>query len=831
MLRSPWRLGALAALALAACPTPSTGSGADAATEDAATAPWAPDAGRAACAAGSMVALDGGCVPVGWTQCGPGFEPDPSGWGCLDVQPEGDCPAATMPALGQRDCQPVGPATCPEGFAPDPSGWGCREVLPAVACTGATMEILGQLQCQPIGDCLAPFPPAGATVFVDAAFADAQLDATHFRTISAALQAAPAGAVVAVESGTYAESLLLDRAVSLVGRCAEKVILDGAGGALPGLEVRRDATVRGLTLRDQRWGILVVSGAQLLVDQCLLEANRGIGLRVEGGSGGVHSLATIQHSVVRGTLPDQGTMGHGVVAAYGGQVDLESSVVAGNVTAGVDVLYAGTDQVKSRGKVVRSIVRDTQAKANGTLGVGLEVVGASLEVRQSAVLASHSAGVSSTKGAEATVVGSVIRETGCAAAGCAELVVTAASRLVLEGSTVVGQGVEALWVDQKSDAALTRSALRVLTPCASEENCSVAYADDASLAMDGTALVGGGGAGLWLAGSHATLASCLVRDTVLGSQGQSYGIEVEGPSTLEAGASAVVNAVGQGVRIFEGSGVLTGSIVASTRSSAAQVDLISSGINVPAAGSLTLAGSAVVGNAGWGLVVGGNARVATTVVRDSVVDSSGHFGRGIQVGYGGSLDLQYGLLLRNREVGLAVYSQGSTLKASHLVVRGTLPDAANDLGFGVVVIGHAAATLEASAVVDCHLIGIGAADASALTVRASLVAGTTAGDWGGPGNGLIANVGSVLRAEDCQVRDTDGAALVVAGASASASRCVVNGNVTAVHVQTGSSLAEAEVPPEGPGALQVLVDPWSIFYDNVTRVGAGIIPLPSLPDP
>ncbi len=112
---------------------------------------------------------DPGCI--GWQTCPPGLEHDPSGAGCREILPEGECPAGTMPVLGERTCAPVGPQTCAAGFVKAASGWGCDAVLPAKACTGATRDELGNATCVPVGDCGAAFPPANATVFVDAAFA------------------------------------------------------------------------------------------------------------------------------------------------------------------------------------------------------------------------------------------------------------------------------------------------------------------------------------------------------------------------------------------------------------------------------------------------------------------------------------------------------------------------------------------------------------------------------------------------------------------------------------------------------------------------------------
>src|SRR5205085_374296 len=119
----------------------------------------------------------------------------------------------------------------------DASGWGCVDYK-SVGCDGATRESAASADCVPVGNCDAPFPPAGAIV-VDDSFTDAQVDATHFKTISAAIDAATAGATVAIESGTYAEEIKIGKSLKLVGRCAEKVVITpGAFGATdPGILV------------------------------------------------------------------------------------------------------------------------------------------------------------------------------------------------------------------------------------------------------------------------------------------------------------------------------------------------------------------------------------------------------------------------------------------------------------------------------------------------------------------------------------------------------------------------------------------------------------------
>ena len=152
--------------------------------------------------------------------CPGGFAPLDGGAGCVALRSATECAAGTMPVLGSTGCIAVGVRSCAPGFVKDSSGWGCRDVISATPCLGATREKLGSTTCVPVSDCGAAFPPAGATFFVSAQYTAAQLDATHYDTIGAAVAAADAGTIIAIDEGTYAGSIGVPRSMSLVGKCA-----------------------------------------------------------------------------------------------------------------------------------------------------------------------------------------------------------------------------------------------------------------------------------------------------------------------------------------------------------------------------------------------------------------------------------------------------------------------------------------------------------------------------------------------------------------------------------------------------------------------------------
>jgi hypothetical protein len=247
------------------------------------------------------------------------------------------CPPGTMPVSGRADCLAIGWRDCPANFEPDPTGWGCLDITPSAACTGATRGALGARTCRSVGDCNAPFPPAQATFFVDPAHAE---DATHRRSLSAALLAAPDGATIAVERGTYTEATLeLRKKVVLVGRCAAQVIVQSDGSDRAGLvilgDTGPDTVVRGLTLRNFLWGTDIAFGGQLRVRDAVFDRNRETGLTVRAGG-----KVTLENCLVRETQPNAANrLGLGAYVSDGATLDVRDSTFDANTGAGIWVVH------------------------------------------------------------------------------------------------------------------------------------------------------------------------------------------------------------------------------------------------------------------------------------------------------------------------------------------------------------------------------------------------------------------------------------------------------------------------------------------------------------
>ena len=284
--------------------------------------------------------------------CADGFTADARGL-CLETIAPDDCRPGTRPQIGSKTCVPVGVTTgCDHD---DPSGWGCIDQPAPTACEGATREANGA--CIPIGDCDAAFPPAGAIV-VDGSLATE--DATHKKTIAAALAIVTNGATIAIERGTYPEAIHLQTSnVSIIGRCAAQTILQSAGVEDPGilLEKAKGTKISGLTLKGAYYGgIDVYDGSDATIEDVVVDGPRSFGIIADA------STAKVMRSKVSGLTVYQNRGGWGISAGAGAQVD----VLDVNIVGGTSAVYAGTNDATIN---VFQLVASGQ-KPDGTIRAG-----------------------------------------------------------------------------------------------------------------------------------------------------------------------------------------------------------------------------------------------------------------------------------------------------------------------------------------------------------------------------------------------------------------------------------------------------------------------------
>lgn len=470
--------------------------------EGQARGPWgcAPLAAES-CPAGQRPELGrADCVPVGVPTCPGGFVADPSGLGCAPILAN-SCGPGTRAQLGQEGCVPVGFTTCPDGFVLAEDGWGCTARLPRPACAEGRRDAIGAGSCSPIGDCAAPFPPE-VTRWVDPTRAE---DGTHHHGLTAAIQAAAPGEVIAVEAGSYTdEGLRLDKPLTLIGRCAEQVLLNGTG-TVPGLGITADGVVvRGFTLIGHRPGILVAQGAEAELHDLQITAPVTAGLlALHAGTLAHASGLRIDRASALGQTP-----GVGVQVQRGARAELLDVEVVGSSGYGFVVLEAGSTLTATRA-VIRQV---NLVSAGGAGGQGV-VIG---------------------EGTEGQLYQSTIRD-------------TARGGLVAQGGVLRGRGLELVdsGRSRPSDAAGINA----------NGGGRVELSDVRISAARLT------GAGAFDGGSALSLTRATISAGQVGANGLGLGLIVQGNANVELLDSAIVGQPSSAVAAFRGALTVRGSLL------------------------------------------------------------------------------------------------------------------------------------------------------------------------------------------------------------------------------------------------------------------------------
>jgi hypothetical protein len=639
MLRAPALLLALTAIACTATPAGEPDAGADCEGCD------------VVCPAG-FVALDGGA-------------------GCVALLPAAECPAGTKPTLGKADCTPVGVRACAPGFAPDVSGWGCHDVLPALPCTGATREKLGFTTCAPVSDCAAAFPSAGATLFVSAQYDAGQLDATHFSTVVAAVAAAGAGAVIAIDEGTYLGTVAPRVPVSLVGRCAEKVVVSPGPDAGSGLVFANlnGAVARNLTVRGFVGGVAVFGGSADL-SGLVLEDNVLVGLTVSNAG----ATATLRDSVIRGTRASPGGTAVAAIAQKQGTLLLEEVALSGN-----EYLAAAATSPDAGLALRRSVVRDTfpltQGPAAGKSGIGAYVSNnAWLLIEESALLNNTSGGVlASTSGGiapgSATVRRSTVRDTRASPA--------------FENQ---GRGVEA-----SNGASVT------------VEDCTMSGNAEYEVLVTKAA--------------HAFLSYSTTVGAADAAVAGGPGLLVSNDAQAEATSMAFVRPHLVSVEAEKGGRLsLTGSLVTDVVLTPAAVATGSAGLGVVVrtGAALTLVDSVVRRTVGVGLLVDASSATLAQSLVQQTLPLGLDFGRAVSVQSQAQFTATGSAFKDSREISVFAFDPGSQVALTDCSVEDTVADGHGRIGYGVVALTGATLTLTGSTVTGSAGVGVVADEASVL---------------------------------------------------------------------------------------------------------------------
>ncbi len=722
------------------------------------------------------------CVAVGPGPCTPPFTGDGSEWGC---RPElaAECAAGTISLLGSTECLPIGFFDCPLGFALDDGA--CAEVV-APACTGAARAALGEPGCAPIGDCAAPFPPPDASVVVGPA------------TLAEALAMAASGAVIALDAGTYHEPIAIDRPVTLIGRCAEQVIVETA--TVPVVRASAPGTITGVTLRGGAGGV-VASGSLALREVVIEGASLG-GVTALGGAADVR----VERSVIRGVRSAaDGSRGRGASVEEGAQLALVEVEVDDVREVGAIAVGAGS-RLRIEQSVIRGVrpsgagngglalvaiaggdARVSDASLSDAIGEGILVSGAGSAVMAEGVTVHDigagpgNAGVRVESGAELTAVGiAIVRATGAAL-----LADGAGTYAELTGARIAATRPDSTGFSGGAFAA--ESALISLTRARIEDVVLGVVAVDAEVTVIDSGLTGGPGSiGVFVQGGALTMSASLLT-----------GHEVAGVS-IERGGSARIEDT-----------LIQGFPVPGRRNA--------SGIDLHEGSSATVERSAIVDYEGQGVLLrdASSATIAEALI--GPIRSGPQVGIGIAASGRSRLDLDR---VRVQGVeGLGVVSADGPLAIDRSAVLDTQPlDTVTPAG----IVAGGPTVLAGTALVGNAGVGV-IIGGGRTRLDGVLIAGTRALSDGGFGHGLIAESATVTVASSSLVaNDTVGA--FFDASRALVDRTLIMRNGVGVHAQSGSTLIEGRA--REPVDLEVVFTSEVLFLDNQTRVGTGQLPIP-----
>jgi hypothetical protein len=380
------------------------------------------------------------------------------------------------------------------------------------------------------------------------------------------------------------------------------------------------------------------------------------------------STLVLRGSVVRDTKANGASeFSRGLVAAEGSDVSVVSTLVTGN--QGVGALASASKLVVSG-----SVVRDNLSNDNGHGGSGIQgEEGSDVSVLSSLVAGNLVRGIA-VSGSKLLLAGSAVVDTRSGDMVPTGVQVAEGSEASVLSSLVAG--------NRGSGAAIGASTLVVadsgVRDSRSDEpgkgGCGILAWDQAQVSVESSLVAGNQACGLGLAGSTLVVDRSVVRDT----------------EALENGK------LGRGITALEGSDVsILSSLVADNRET---------GVSVFAS-KLAMAGS---------------------VVRDTLADPSGYFGRGIEAREGASVSVRSSLLAGNGDAGILAYA--ATLVLAGSVVRDTKAGATGEFGMGVMASGGASSAVLGSSIEGNKTVGVAAGNAGTVeSLRYCLVSGTGPG--------------------------------------------------------------------------------------------------------
>jgi hypothetical protein len=303
------------------------------------------------------------------------------------------------------------------------------------------MALPGETSCRKVADCApgtwSDIPVDGNTVYVDQSYALGMSDGSvmhPWTTIQAALDAAPSDALVAVAEGTYLESLLITKPVSLWGSCPDLVEVSGSPSVhiqTTSVEIHRLGVTGGTGFLIERTGQVLLESVwihdttgegvnatdlglptKVTLRDSLIDTARGVAVSGWGAD------FAVERTVLRGTQPYAGgDFGRGISAAQDANTGLGCQFTINRVLV-EDMFDVGIGLFGCDITIEDTLVRRTASnQIGGTFGSGIEAplltnngTRSYLRLRRSVIEDSHFCGVC-TYDSELEMEATTVRDT------------------------------------------------------------------------------------------------------------------------------------------------------------------------------------------------------------------------------------------------------------------------------------------------------------------------------------------------------------------------------------------------------------------------------------
>ncbi len=576
---------------------------------------------------------------------------------------------------------------CPKGFlAVAEAGlqpWQMPGCVPALAECGA--DPFGGL-----GD-------AAGRVFALAA-ATGPADGTRaqpFGKLAAAVAAAPSGGEVVVGEGIYPESVLIDKTLTVRGRCPFLVaVVAQATG--PALRVK-GAAAQAVTVRDLSLG---GASAGLYVDASATAVAHGVFVTNATGSGVVAAKSgavKVVDSVIAETTPGAEWHGQGAWVTSGGQMSLHRVRLSRNHAAGV--LAVGTGSAVTATDV---LVEDVRPASSGMWGRGFDVAsGARAELTEVRVVGARDIGLrAGDAGTRVEADRLHVRVTRAQKSdgigGDALHVRDGATLRVRHVKLTANRRAGAFAIGTGSTLELG-NALVVATaaePAAKADSSAIAAQAGGHVLATGVVVADTVGVGLLANDPDARIevTAGLVRDTLpsqsTGSGGYGAVAQFGGWMSLNGVRLHHNRELGVSIHGADSFAALRAVVVDETIGAELGASQTGIGVKVSGGASCAMDDVRVSHNRAAGIVVGeaGSALLGQRVLVDRTASMAGFgvAGYGLSVREGAAVDLRTVRLFGNHSHGAFVLGAKTRLVLRDALVDGTLPRQADGtLGFGI----------------------------------------------------------------------------------------------------------------------------------------------------